>query len=68
MGKFQSKLGEERCLIDELGWSAGSDEDNLATLTQDLVNLPGNMSSQILSSATECTSKMVEEWNKTMER
>ena len=52
----------------ELGWSAGTDEENLATLTQDLMNLPGNMSSEILSSATECTSIMVEKWSKKMER
>ena len=52
----------------ELGWSAGTDEENLSTLTQDLMNLPGNMSSEILSSSTECTSKMVEKWSKKMER
>ena len=65
---FESKLGEERCIMTELGWSAGSDEENLTTLTQDLMNLPGNMSAEILSSATECTSMKVEKWSKNIER
>ena len=65
---LESKPGEERCILLELGWSAGSDEQNLATLTQDLMNLPGNMSAEILSSATECTSMKVEKWSKKMER
>ena len=52
----------------ELGWADGSDQENLATITQDLMSLPGNMSTEILASAMECTGKMVEKWNKRMER
>merc|ERR1711892_102129 len=66
--KFESKLAKENCLINELGWSNGSDQENLAAITQDLMSLSGNMASDILSASKECTSMMVGKWMKKLKR
>ena len=51
-----------------MGWSDGTNEENLAAITQDLMTLPGNMSTSILESAKECTTHDIEKWNQKLER
>merc|ERR1711915_238799 len=66
--KLEDKLEETKCVSTEMGWSDGTNEENLAAITQDLMTLPGNMSTIILESAQECTKQKIEKWNQKLER
>merc|ERR1711915_329265 len=65
---FEDKLEDTKCVTTEMGWSDGTNEENLAAITQDLMTLPGNMSTSILESAKECTKQDIEKWNQKLER
>merc|ERR1719483_1922805 len=66
--KFEMKVSQERCLMRELGWANGPDQENLAIMSVDLSSLPGNASTEIFSTATDCSVMIVEKYQQKMER
>ena len=66
--KYESKIRKEKCVQRELGWAEGSDEENLAVLTQDLLSLPGTLGQDILADTAVCAASKVEAWSNKIER
>ena len=66
--KFEMKVSQERCLMRELGWANGTDQENLAIMSVDLSSLPGNAAIEIFPAATECSGMIVEKYQQKMER
>jgi len=66
--KFEMKVSQERCLMRELGWANGTDQENLAIMSVDLSSLPGNAATEIFSTATDCSGMIVEKYQQKMKR
>merc|ERR1719483_303833 len=66
--KLEMKVSQERCLMRELGWANGTDQENLTIMSVDLSSLPGNASTEIFSTATDCSVMIVEKYQQKMER
>merc|ERR1711936_1148333 len=58
--RFDSKVVEEKCLENELGWSEGSDEEKVSLIIKDLASLAGSLSTYILTGAEECARNKVQ--------
>merc|ERR1719317_622561 len=66
--RFDSKIVEEKCLENELGWSEATDEEKVSLIMQDLASLAGSLSADILRGAEECARDKVQAWTDKLQK